>query len=155
MARETDMEFMIGFRVSLLQAARLHLPVVLAAPVLVFLGVEGWRAIVWLFDSVAANAPMNGAPGHDPLIAVVYAVSAACYITMAVASRVGDRVVASLYALLSVLHVLGGTVSIYGLLAAMEGLIPSLSHYDLLSTTGVSMSILLGAYLLFHRRVDH
>lgn len=155
------MGFMSGFGTSLLQTARLYLSIVLLAPVLVFLGVEGWRAIVWLLDSIAANAPANGEAGIHPVVATVYAVLTAGYVMMAMASlgrSPGHKVTAPLRALRSIIEVLVCTPSIYGLLAVVADLIPGFPRYDLLNTTALSVAVLLGAYMLFHqlhRRANH
>jgi len=141
-----------GFLDSLSRAPRVYVLVAVSAALLVFIGVEGWRVLVWLFTPGAAAMPGDGQSGYDTPAAILYVAASGSYV---VCEYVGHRPLAAAYVLLGVLYVMGGTVSIYGLLAVVAGLIPNLPQYDLFEVTLVSMSILLGAYSLFHRRINH
>ncbi|MSP01788.1 MAG: hypothetical protein EXR07_12180 [Acetobacteraceae bacterium] len=146
------MEIVIRCVKSLRRAARLYCVAALAGAALVFIGVEGWRVIAWSLTPDLGGSSADGGLGRDLTVAVPYFAIAAVYVWTAKTSR-GHGAEAALYALPGFLHVVGGTVAVYGLFAVTEGLIPSLSRYDLLSATGISMSVLLGAYMLFHGRV--
>jgi hypothetical protein len=144
------MTFITGFRKNLSNASRVYVVVALVAPVLVFLAVEGWRVLAWLAMSDPAGQSADSGSIHDRLLAGVYLVTAAVYV--ADTSR-SHRQVAVIYTVLGALHVLGGTMSIYGLLSVVGGLVPSLSRLDIFDMTCVSMSLLLATYVLFHRRL--
>jgi hypothetical protein len=56
------------------------------------------------------------------------------------------------YAVQALLHVTMGTGSLYGLLDAAVGLVPSLPPFDVFTATCLGMSAILATYVLFHRR---
>ena len=143
---------MTGFAESLSRAARLYVSVSLAAAILTFAGVETWRAILWSFPTRAVGT--NDGIGQDSslLPAALYAFMAATYVLM---DFLAYRPVATARLLLGSLQVIGGTVALYGLLAALESFVPSLPRYDLFDVTCISMSLLLGLIVVFHRRVHN
>jgi hypothetical protein len=106
---------------------------------------------LWLLAPDQAGIPASGEPSNDLFLGIVYGTVAIFYVANA---SLAHRRLATIYVLLCGLHVLAGTVSLCGLLAATEGLIPSLPRFDLFDATFLSMSILLGAYMLFHRRAN-
>jgi hypothetical protein len=142
---------MTDFMRSLWEAARLYVAAAVAGAILIFVGVEAWRLLEWVSSPVATTSSLGNGSLHDLIIAGIYVVLVGIY----VADRsLGHGTLATIYMVLGGLHVLGGTVSLYGLLATVKALIPSLPHYDPIQLTAVAMSILLGVYVLFHRRLN-
>jgi hypothetical protein len=142
------MAFMSGFTGSLFRAARVYLLVALAAPVVVFAGVEAWRVLAWLVSVYSAFIPAYIATDH---VAALYMAVACVYIVKE--SFVARERSVEVYVLLG-LQLIGATAALYGLLAATRGLIPALQGFDLFDATFLSMSALLATYMVFHPRLN-
>ena len=145
------MHVMTGIGASLLRPGRVYIAVAVVAPILVLIGVEGFRAAGAIMASDAVHRSEYAGADPDRFLLLIYVATAVVYIGLAVRDH---RHLTALYALLSGLYVLGGTASLYGLLVAAEGLIPSLQRFDPMYAAFVVMSVLLVSYVLFHRRAQ-
>lgn len=132
---------------SIARTGRVYIAVVLAAPIMLFVGVEGWRTIDWAFGL----GSLGTTGGRETISAIAYIIAALSFVGE---DAIVHKRVAAAYVAMAGLHVLAGTASLYGLVTVIEGLIPSLSGFDPMNAAFVSMSVLLVSYVLFHRRVN-
>ena len=131
---------------SLSRAARFYTSTTLAGIVLVFAGVEGWRAIAYLGapgDAVDAPASMHF---FDAVIAIQYVI-----LSLSALRELGHGPHRLLVAMVSVSL---ATIALYPLFAIAGRLLLNTPSFDPLAATCLTMSALLGAYLLFHRKAN-
>jgi hypothetical protein len=139
----------MGFFANLSRAARFYAGATLAGAVSVFAGVEGWRIMEYLVSSDgSANPPTSGL---DVVSLGISLIVAPLYLWIAYRTESEHR---GLYLVLAGCNLLLSTGALYGLFAFTGRLIPGIAEYGPLAATCLTMSGLLGAYLLFHRRTN-
>jgi putative flippase GtrA len=139
----------MDFFASLSRAVRYYGVASLTGALAVFIGVEGWRVMAWLLSSEgSANPPASVQDVAYISAVLVYALANLVWAYEAVREHGGRRLI------LASCYVLFVTGALYGLFAVAAQLIPGMAEHDKLAATCLTMSGLLGAYLLFHRRID-
>lgn len=134
----------MDFTSALSRAARLYGAVTLASIVLLFVGVETWRGIEYISTNVGPQATGS----LRAVIALVYLVATGTE----VATARGARYFYMAYYFIALLTVLLSTGALYGLLTFVARLIPGLPDYDPLFVACLTMAVVLGAHVIFHRR---
>jgi hypothetical protein len=141
----------MGFIASLSRAARLYGSITLAGALLPFAAIEGWRGVGYLAATEGPSSMPAGGDLLDPLSAALYLVVALVYLRL---GYVSERTHRLSYLLLAGCNVFLATGGLYGLYAVTGRLIPTLPQYGPLAAACLTMSALLGAYLIFHHKTS-
>ena len=128
----------------LMQAMKFYGCMSLAGAIGVFVVVEGWRLAAFFWMWVTAS-------NHSELfVGLVYA---ACALIITIHPREwGSHRIGVLYSVMAATYVLLGTGGLYGFLTSVAALFPALRQFDIFSMTLITMSVLLLATMLLHRR---
>ena len=133
----------------LTQALKFYGGLSLAGAVGVFVLVEGWRVGGYLLDSLMSTAGLQHR-GELTVSLIYLSVSAVYLRTSAHRAFLAAN---ALVQFADALNILAGTGGLYGLLISVGALFPVARQFDTYSVTLITMSILLLATMLFHRRI--
>lgn len=118
----------------------LYAIVIAVAPLALFCGVEGWRALVWLFTSAASSGADGQVSSTNLIWALPYGLTVAAFVAM---NAVGRWPFAVAGFSLGALKAAGITAGVYGLTDWLRALPPSPADYNLLAVTVLVTTVLL------------